>query len=179
MKNGGILVVRRKAQKGKLVPSTKTKKLRRMSLPAAFIEQLTLYRALLTAAQLQSGLMFPSSVGKPVWNSRITKALKSARKRAGIRERFTSHGFRRSATDFFREAGIDPGVAKANTGHATDRMREHYSTIRDADLQRAGDVAGQLFAPAPSSFKEGLRTRSHARSHSLQTERKRSVWLSA
>ncbi len=92
--------------------------------------------------------MFPSSVGKPIWNSRISEALAAARKRAGIRERFTSHGFRRSLTDLLREAAVDPVVAKAITGHQTDRMREHYSTVRADDIRRAGDAASALLQPS-------------------------------
>ncbi len=106
--------------------------------------ELFAHREELSAVQTASGLMFPSSVGKPIYNSRISEALKVARGKAGITQRFTSQGFRRSLTDLLRESNVDPVVAKAITGHATDRMREHYSTVRAEDLRRAGDAAGAL-----------------------------------
>lgn len=145
-----ILLVRRKAQKGKLVPSTKTKRRRRTGVPEALLEGLLAYRAGLEKDShpgLESGLMFPSSVGKPIWSSRISDALRAACARAGITQRFTSQGFRRSMTDLLREAAVDPVVAKAITGHSTDRMREHYSTVRAADLRAAGDAAAATMAP--------------------------------
>lgn len=142
-----ILVIRRKVQKGRLVPTTKTNRLRRVAVPESLLEMLNDYRKQLSGAQKASELMFPSSVGKPIWNSRISEALARARKRAGITQRFTSHGFRRSLTDLLREATVDPVVAKAITGHRTDRMREHYSTVRNDDIRRAGDAASALLTP--------------------------------
>src|SRR5690606_27748850 len=95
----------------------------------------------------ESGLMFPSSVGTPICSARISDMLRAACRQAGITERFTSHGLRRSMTDLLRDAQVDPVVAKAIIGHATDRMREHYSTVRAEDARNAGDrVAGLLVA---------------------------------
>ena len=91
--------------------------------------------------------MFPSSAGTPICSARISEMLRKACGQAGITERFTSHGLRRSMTDLLRDAQVDPVVAKAIVGHATDRMREHYSTVRAADARSAGDrVAGLLVA---------------------------------
>ncbi|HJL18937.1 MAG TPA: site-specific integrase [Sandaracinaceae bacterium LLY-WYZ-13_1] len=145
-----ILLVRRTVQKGKLVPSTKTKRARRAGVPEPLLEALRAYRAELVADEhpgLDSGLMFPSTVGKPLWSSRISEALRAALKGAGITQRFTSQGFRRSMTDLLREAAVDPVVAKAITGHTTDRMREHYSTVRLEDVRAAGDAAAALMTP--------------------------------
>lgn len=142
-----ILLIRRKVQKGQLVPSTKTKKIRRVAVAEELLNHLVKYRVTLVGIRASCDLMFPSSVGKPIYNSRISEALLVARKKAGITKRFTSQGFRRSLTDLLREGTVDPVVAKAITGHSTDRMREHYSTVREDDLRKAGDAVGAQLLP--------------------------------
>ena len=142
------LTIRRKAVRGKLLPSTKTRRLRIVGVPQVLVERfLDLQERLADHPGGESGLMFPSSVGTPICSARISEMLRKACGQAGITERFTSHGLRRSMTDLLRDAQVDPVVAKAIVGHATDRMREHYSTVRAADARSAGDrVAGLLVA---------------------------------
>jgi integrase len=126
---------------GKVVPTTKTNKARVVGVPGFLAARLTDYRARLVAEQhpgLSSGLMFPSRAGKPLASSRISDALRAACKAAGIKERFTSHGFRRSMTDLLREAEVDPVVATTIIGHDTSRMRRHYSNV--ADREAVADV---------------------------------------
>jgi hypothetical protein len=53
----------------------------------------------------------------------------SALKAAGITERFTPHGLRRTFNDMLRRAKVDPVSCKALTGHVSETMREHYSTV--------------------------------------------------
>ncbi len=135
-REGAILVIRRKVQKGKLVPSTKTKRRCRVAVAEALIEHLMEYRLTLEGIRESSGLMFPSSVGKPICNSRISEALVVAGKKAGITKGFTSQGFRRSHTDFLREGDIDPVVAKTITGHSVLRRRPPVRRRRDARRMR-------------------------------------------
>ena len=47
---------------------------------------------------------------------------------AGI-SNVTPHGLRRTFNDLARRAGVDPIVTKSLTGHVTERMREHYSSV--------------------------------------------------
>jgi integrase len=44
-------------------------------------------------------------------------------------ERFTIHGLRRTFNDLTRRAGVDGVVIKSLTGHVTEKMRSHYSTV--------------------------------------------------
>ncbi|MCB9629762.1 MAG: site-specific integrase [Sandaracinaceae bacterium] len=143
----GVLWVPRKVQKGQLVPSTKTNRARRVGVPSYLETRLDAFRRRLVAEQhpgLPSGLMFPSSVGKPLWSARASGVLRGACERAGLDRPFTTHGFRRSMTDLLREAAVDPVTAKAITGHTTDAMREHYSTVRAADVRAAGERVARL-----------------------------------
>jgi integrase len=162
--DGGQLTVRRTAIKGSLVPTTKTRRKRAVVLPAPLLEELGTYRNWLEVADhagLPSGLMFPSESGKPLWASRMSDALKRARVGAKITRRFTSHGFRRTKTDLLRRAAVDPVTAKAITGHSTDRMRDHYSTVRREDLQQASDGVYDLMGPALAKAQQEARKLAH------------------
>jgi len=139
-----VLTIRRKVQGGRLVPRTKTGRLRKVGVPVPLLEALLGHREALGAPG-NSTLMFSSSVGKPIHSSRISVCLRRACESAKIEQRFTSHGFRRSMTDMLREASIDPVVAKAITGHSTDRMREHYSTVSGKNVRDASDATAALF----------------------------------
>ena len=54
-------------------------------------------------------------------------------------------------TDLLRRARVDPVVAKGVIGHATDAMREHYSTLGVDEAREAADrVAALVFVEAPA-----------------------------
>lgn len=44
---------------------------------------------------------------------------------------------RRTFQDLTRAGGVEGVVAKAISGHATDAMRNHYSTANDAEVTQA------------------------------------------
>lgn len=149
----GILAIRRKAVRGTLKPTTKTNRGREVGMPETVRLALIEYRQWLASSEhpgRKSGLMFPSSVGTPLGSPRISGALRAACKRAGIAKAITSHGLRRAMTDMLRRSKVDPVVAKAIVGHATDRMREHYSTVGAEELQEAAShVESALFGVKP------------------------------
>jgi integrase len=62
-------------------------------------------------------------------------------KAAGIEGRFTVHGLRRTFVDLSRRAGIDPVTSKSLTGHVTEKMREHYSSV---DLEEKRTAVGKV-----------------------------------
>jgi len=55
---------------------------------------------------------------------------------------FTPHGLRGTFTDMSRKVGVDAVVTKAMTGHVTEAMREHYSTVAIEEKRSA--VAGVI-----------------------------------
>ena len=73
--------------------------------------------------------MFPSRVGTLRAPSSLTKAWKRCLKTAGITRRFTPHGLRYTFTDLIRRANVDAVVRRALTGHVTEAMQQHYSTV--------------------------------------------------
>jgi integrase len=46
-----------------------------------------------------------------------------------VEERFTVHGLRRTFVDLARRARVDGVVTRSLTGHVTEKMRLHYSTV--------------------------------------------------
>ena len=68
----------------------------------------------------------------------MAKAWKTCLKAAGISERFTPHGLRRTFSGMLRRAKVDPLIAKALTGRA---IREHHSTV-GLDEKWAGGGVG-------------------------------------
>lgn len=147
-----VLHVRRKVVRGEELPTTKTNRARLVGVPRALLDELVAYRAWVEAEKLpgrERGLVFFSNVGTPLGSARISQALREAREAVGLRSRLTSHGLRRTVTDLLRQAGVDPVVAKSLVGHTTDRMREHYSFVRPAEVRDAADrVAGLVFGDA-------------------------------
>ncbi len=71
-------------------------------------------------------------------------------KEIGMTERFTVHGLRRTFNDLMRRAGADGIVTRALTGHVTEGMTAHYSTVGFDEKQAA--VAGVLsLVPLPKA----------------------------
>ncbi|MDB4977761.1 MAG: integrase family protein, partial [Myxococcaceae bacterium] len=145
-----VLRIRRRAILGEIVPETKTRKQRMVGVPLALAAAIRAHRAWLDMedhAGRHSPLVYPSRRGTPLTHNRISEALALARKQAGITARFTSHGFRRSLTDLLRLAEVDPVIAAQITGHETERMRRHYSTIRASEATGAADRTAALLMP--------------------------------
>jgi integrase len=62
---------------------------------------------------------------------------KACLKESGVDQRFTIHGLRRTVNDLTRRASVDVVVVKSLTGHVTEKMREHYSTVRIDEKHQA------------------------------------------
>lgn len=100
-----------------------------------------------------SGWVFPSRSGKLfLGTNSLSKSWTAALKAAGISERFTVHGLRRTFNDVTRRAKVDPLVIKSITGHVTEDMREHYSTVDLEEKRHAvTTVVKRLGFMAPST----------------------------
>ena len=83
----------------------------------------------------------------------LGKAWKACLEAAGITRPFTPHGLRRTFNDKLRRAKVDPVIAKAITGHVTEEMREHQSTV-GLDEKRAA-ASALLLLPRGESADAG------------------------
>ena len=86
--------------------------------------------------------MFPSAEGTLRTPNSLDRAWARCKQIAGITKRFTVHGLRYTFTDLVRRANVDAVVRRALTGHVTEEMQRHYSTV-GLDEKRAA-VAGVL-----------------------------------
>ena len=100
------------------------------------------------AGRSSAGTRGPALLGRALEGLACLKA-------AGITERFTIHGLRRTFNDLSRRAGVDAVVIRSLTGHVTEKMRAHYSTVSldekrvaVASVHRLIPVAAALAAPA-------------------------------
>jgi hypothetical protein len=98
--------------------------------------------------------MFPSAEGTLRTPSSLDRAWAKCLKQAKITKRFTVHGLRYTFTDLVRRANVDAVVRRALTGHVTEQMQRHYSTV-GLDEKRAA-VAGvlRLVPPEPRPWPE-------------------------
>jgi len=74
--------------------------------------------------------LFLSNQGTLRQPSCLSNAFKAGLKAAGIKEHITPHGLRYAFNDMLRRSGIDPISARALTGHSTEPMHEHYSSVQ-------------------------------------------------
>jgi integrase len=105
------------------------------------------------SAPLENPLMFPANNGELRTANSLDVAFAKAKKTAGITKRFTVHGLRYTFTDLVRRANVDAVVRRALTGHVTEEMQRHYSTV-GLDEKRAA-IAGVLRLVPPSGGNEG------------------------
>jgi integrase len=104
--------------------------------------------ALHKAPGVEEGWCFPSEVGTLRTPGGLWKAWRICKTEAGIQGRFTVHGLRRTFNDLTRRAGVDGIVIRSLTGHVTEKMRGHYSTVALEEKRRAVAGVVALIRPA-------------------------------
>lgn len=97
--------------------------------------------------------MFPSAEGTLRTSNSLDRAWGKCLQQAEITKRFTVHGLRYTFTDLVRRANVDAVVRRALTGHVTEEMQRHYSTV-GLDEKRAA-IAGVLRLVPPDPRREG------------------------
>ncbi len=129
----GILRVVRKNVRGRVGPVSRKKRAPRdYPLHPQLAEILREHRRRLLGSQapgVNSGWVFPSETGTLRTPGGLWKAWRACLKESKVTERFTIHGLRRTFNDLTRRAGVDGVVIKSLTGHVTEKMRTHYSTV--------------------------------------------------
>lgn len=137
-----VIWIRRSQWHGR-VGTTKTGKVRDVPLPPPLKAVLKQHRQRLVRDQapgLSEGLVFPSRVGTYRRNASLRKPLERALQAAGIDDRFTLHGFRRTWNNLLRQVASG-AITRSMIGHATEEMFLHYSHIEREEKQSAVDRA--------------------------------------
>lgn len=137
-----VIWIRRSQWQGR-VGTTKIGKVRDVPLPPPLKAVLKQHRQRLVRDQapgLSEGLVFPSRVGTHHRNASLRKPLERALQAAGIHDRFTLHGFRRTWNNILRQVASG-AITRSMIGHATEEMFLHYSHIEREEKQGAVDRA--------------------------------------
>ena len=164
----GVILVRRSHSLGdEVMDTTKTKLRQRISVPPDVMEVLAdhVQTQLTTPEQIGSDLLFPAADGGYLGEHCLRKPFAKVGALIGLEMSFTPRGLRRTFNDLARTARVEALVTKSISGHLTDRMREHYSTVRPVEqresigavlrLVKGGAVTGE---PAASGTHGGTQT---------------------
>jgi integrase len=120
-----------------VMQKTKTGLRQRINLPPQVLAVLRWHveTQLETPDQIASELLFPRNDGGFRSESALKKAFAEVGRAIGLKKKFTPRGMRRTFNDLARAAKVESLVTKSISGHLTDRMKDHYSTV-SADEQR-------------------------------------------
>ena len=154
----GVVLIRRSHTLGdEFMNTTKTKLRQRITVPPEVMEVLRWHVAtqLTTPEQKASELLFPAEDGGFRSVSFLKKAFATVGQLIGLNKTFTPRGMRRTFNDLMRLARVEAVVTKSISGHQTDRMREHYSTVTPDEQRRSISNVVNLFGPRKSGEGSG------------------------
>lgn len=150
-----VLLVRRSQTLGdEVMNTTKTRQRQRIALPKDLVDILRWHVDTLPdeGPMKESDLLFPSEVGGFRAPSTLDKPFRVVAKALGLRKRVTPRAMRRTFQDLARAAEVRDLVTRSISGHATEEMQRHYSTVGETEqrdgLARVVSLAG---------FREALR----------------------
>jgi integrase len=116
-------------------------------------ENTLLRQQLIVAARAVRKPSFPAEDGGFRSDRFLTKAFAEARQLTGVRKRFTPRGMRRTFNDLARLANVEAVITKSISGHKTERMREHYSSVQPSEQRESIDRLLRLVKPAGTVSK--------------------------
>jgi hypothetical protein len=105
--------------------------------------------------QQASDLLFPREDGAFRSESSLKKAFEMCAGLIGLKKNITPRVMRRAFNDMARAAKIEGLVAKSISGHLTDRMKDHYSTVSPVEQRESiGRVLRLVRSDAPLAAEE-------------------------
>ncbi len=135
-----VILVRRSHTLGnEVMDTTKTKLRQRISVPDEVMQVLRLHvdTQLTTPEQQTSDLLFSARDGSYLNEHCLRQPFAKVSSLIGLEIHFTPRGLRRTFNDLARAANVEALVTKSISGHQTDRMREHYSTVQPLEQRRS------------------------------------------
>jgi integrase len=148
------LIVRQSQTIGdRVMKSTKQKKHYAIDLPKDVIDTLRWHveTQLRRPEQHASDLLFPSDVGGFRTRSVLDKPFNTVAKEMGLSFRLTAKGMRRTFQDMARLAKIEGIVTRSISGHATERMQQHYSTVQREEQRDGIAQVIELYGPSAAA----------------------------
>jgi integrase len=161
-----ILVRRSNAMGNAIMEKTKTGKRQRIELPPHVLEVLRWHldrlddaaaRKNATAtdrAMAESAYLFPSETGGMRSRSVLDKPFRSVATALDLKFKVTPKGMRRTFQDLARAAGVADLVTRSISGHATETMQQHYSTVAADEMRNGiGKILTLTLGPKTGSTK--------------------------
>ncbi len=133
-----VLVRRSHTLHDEVMRTTKQKRRYAIDLPPEAMEVLKWHveTQLKTPEQQDSDLLFPATTGGFRSPSVLNKPLAEVAEELQLGKKITQRALRRTFNDLARAAQINDLVTRSISGHQTEEMQHHYSTV-NADEQRA------------------------------------------
>jgi integrase len=153
----GVLLVRRSHTIGEVMETTKTGLRQRITLPSELMSVLRWHVDTQLAApeQQASELLFPREDGGFRTESSLKKAFEMCTSLIGVTKNITPRAMRRTFNDVARAAKVESLVTKSISGHLTDRMKDHYSTVSPIEQRESiGRVLRLVRTDAPLTAKQ-------------------------
>lgn len=135
----GVLLVRRSNTVGEeVMQKPKTGRRQRLALPPVLMEILRWHAARLPDGPMKdSELLFPSDTGGFRARSCLTRPFQVVGSAIGLKKAITAKGMRRTFQDLARAAAVSDIVTRSISGHATEAMQRHYSTVAVEEMRQA------------------------------------------
>jgi integrase len=147
-----VIRFRRKQVRGDVGPITKKKPAPKVvPMMVELAQVLTYHKERL--AKLEYGVgdddwVFPSTNKKLRTPASLVNAFKASLDAAGIKKRISPHKLRYCFNDCLRAAGVDSVTGRSLTGHVTEDMQRHYSTVRLDEKRAAMEAVAERFRDA-------------------------------
>jgi integrase len=133
-----VLLVRRSQTVGdEVMETTKTKKRQKLFLPKELMDVLRWHvkQQIPESIQAESDLLFPSETGGFRSRSVLDKPFRDVAAAIKLGRHVTPRGMRRTYQDLARAAEMKDLVTRAISGHATEQMQQHYSTVAQTEMR--------------------------------------------
>ncbi len=141
--------------------TTKQKRKYAITLPKEAIDVLRWHveTQLTTPEQRESDLLFPAVNGKFRSPCVLNKPLADVSEELKLGKKITQRALRRTFNDLARAAQVNDLVTRPISGHLTEKMQHHYSTV-NGNEQRDGlakiiSIMSRLPAKAPDGEDRG------------------------
>ena len=100
---------------------------------------------LATPEQQESDLLFPAITGKYRSPSVLNKPIADVAGELGLTKKITARALRRTFNDLARAAQVNDLVTRSISGHQTQQMQQHYSTVNGVEQREALGKVVSLF----------------------------------
>ncbi|MBX3233531.1 MAG: hypothetical protein KIT84_11045 [Labilithrix sp.] len=154
----GRLYVRRSHSLGdEVMRTTKQKRRYSIDLPPEAMEVLRWHVAtqLTTPEQEDSDLLFPAVTGGFRTQKVLNVPIAEVATEIGITKHLTQRALRRTFNDLARAAQVNDLVTRSISGHLTEAMQRHYSSVNSAEQREALAKVIRLVDARPATAKPG------------------------